>query len=379
MTTSPADPALPRTRAALTAGFDAGWHVGAQLAVWHDGAPFATVAEGIARPGVAMHHDSLIAWFSGTKLVTATAVAQLVDRGLLDYDQPVSSVIPEFGTRGKDVVTIAQALMHTGGFRRIADGGEMFIGGIAPDDLLTRIYDAPLEWVPGERAGYHPVTGFHVLGEVVHRVDGRAFADYVAEEIFEPLGMGDSWIALSPERVGAYGDRIVTMHDTTTQPPQVIGRFLKATGFAWAEPSSSGIGPVSDLVRLAEALRQGGSLEDQRILSPAAVATMTARRRVAMRDETFNSIMDWGLGVMVNSWQYAQRPTFYGYGDHAGPDAFGHGGRQSSLVFADPAHRLSFALACNGMPGEAANHRRTQLVVNALYQDLGLAPLTLSV
>jgi CubicO group peptidase (beta-lactamase class C family) len=349
-----------------------------QLAVWRDGAPLLTLAEGIARPGVALTDDTLMAWFSGTKLATATALVQLWDRGAIHIDQTVASIVPEFGAHGKAAVTIKHVLTHTAGYRKLDGDGEMFIGGIAPDELLQRVYDSPLEagWVPGERAGYHPVTGFHVLGEIVRRVDGRTFENYVAEEIFEPLGMADSWIALTPERVRAYGDRIVQMHDTSVQPPKILPRFLKDTGFGWVEPSGSGIGPMRDLVRLAEALRRGGELDGERILSERAVAAMVARHREGMRDETFLAVMDWGLGAMVNSWHYAEKPTPYGYGDHAGRDAFGHGGRQCCLVFADPANALSVAFAANGMPGEAANYRRTQPVISALYEDLGVAPIT---
>jgi CubicO group peptidase (beta-lactamase class C family) len=301
---------------------------------------------------------------------------QLVDRGQLRVDQTVASVVPEFARNGKAALTVGHLLTHTGGFRRLRAGGEMFVGGIEPAALLDAVYDAPLEegWVPGARAGYHPVTAFHVLGEVVRRIDGRAFDAYVSEEIFEPLGMADSWLALTPERVAAYGDRLVVMHDTTKpREPRPIARFATATGWEWVEPSSSGVGPAGELVRVAEALRRGGELDGERILSTAAVATMTARHRVGMRDETFGAVIDWGLGSMVNSWHYEHRPAPYGFGDFAGPDAFGHGGRQSSLVFADPAHGLSVAFACNGMPGEAANHRRTQPVISALYEDLGLA------
>jgi CubicO group peptidase (beta-lactamase class C family) len=347
------------------------------MAVWRDGEPVFGLAAGIARPGAAMTEASLMPWFSATKLVTATAVVQLWERGQLDLAQTVASVIPEFAARGKDAVTITHVLTHTGGFRRPAGSDEMFVGGIEPEALLARVYDAPLEdgWVPGERAGYHPVTGFHVLGEVVRRVDGRAFDAYASEEIFEPLGMADSWMALSPQRVRDYGDRLAAMHDTTVSPPRVMKRFLNDDGFSWVEPSSSGVGPMQELVRLAEALRRGGELDGERILSRDSVHAMTARRRIGMRDETFGTVMDWGLGVMVNSWHYAGKPTPYGYGDHAGRDAFGHGGRQSSLVFADPEHGLSVAFAANGMPGEPANHRRTQPVISALYQDLGLVQL----
>ncbi len=365
---------IPRTRAALQVGFDRGWHVGVQLEAWLGGKPAVSLAEGIAREGKAMTPESLIPWFSCTKLATAVAVVQLWDRGRLDLDQTVASIIPEFAVSGKDPITIRHVLTHTGGFRRLAGNNELFVGGIEPAALLDAVYAAPLEdgWVPGHRAGYHPVTGFHVLGEVVHRVDGRAFDDVVSEEIFERLGMADAWLALTPERVAAYGDRLVVMHDTTGPTPRPLERFLSDDGWAWVQPSSSGVGPMTDLVRLAEALRRGGELDGERILSAEAVEALRTRQRENMRDETFGAVIDWGLGAMVNSWHYAQRPAPYGYGDHAGRDAFGHGGMQSSLVFTDPHNALSVAFAANGMAGEPGNHRRTQPVISALYEDLGL-------
>lgn len=357
---------LNNTLAAIAVGFDRGWHVGVQLAVWRNGEPIVDYADGIARANVAMRTDSLMPWFSGTKLVTSVAVAQLVERNLLDLDAPVVSVVPEFAPHGKDRVTLRHVLTHTGGFRRLAGSTELFTGGIDPTALLQRTYDAPLEWDPGERAGYHPVTGFHVVGEMIRRVDGRELGDYYAEEIFEPLGMADSWLALSPARAAAYGDRIVVMHDTTVSPPEPRPQ----NAFDWPLPSSSGIGPVNELVRVAEALRRGGELDGERILRPETVALITARHRVGMKDETFGAVIDWGLGPMVNSIQYTGKPAPYGYGEAASPDTFGHGGMQSSIVFADPLAGLSVAFACNGMPGEAVNHRRTQPVLTALYRDL---------
>jgi CubicO group peptidase (beta-lactamase class C family) len=173
---------------------------------------------------------------------------------------------------------------------------------------------------------------------------------------------------------------MVQMHDTSGEPagpggkpqPRVMSRFERADGWSWVQPSGSGTGPMGDLVRLVEALRQGGALEGERILSAEAVAAMRARQREAMTDETFGFVMDWGLGLMVNSWQYRKMPTPYGYGDHAGRDAFGHGGMQSSLAFADPEHGLSLAVAFNGMPGEARNHRRLQPLITAFYEDMNV-------
>lgn len=321
-----------------------------------------------------MSDASLIPWFSMTKIVTAVAVAQLWDRGALSLDDAVATYVDGFAANGKAPVTIRHVLTHTGGFRYLAGGDELYSGGLDYAAMLRAVTDAPLEpgWVPGERAGYHPATGFHVLGEIVRVVDGRAFDAYVSEEIFEPLGMADSWIALSPARVAAYGDRMVQMVDTTGPEPTVLPRLLEPDGWSWVLPSGSGVGPVGDLVRLVEAVRGGGALDGERIVSAATAAAIVTRQRVGMTDETFGWVMDWGLGLMVNSWHHRQRATPYGYGDHAGRDAFGHGGMQSSLAFADPEHGLSVVVAFNGMPGEAANHRRTQRVVNALYADLAL-------
>jgi CubicO group peptidase (beta-lactamase class C family) len=130
---------------------------------------------------------------------------------------------------------------------------------------------------------------------------------------------------------------------------------------------------MADLVKVFEAFLGGGEREGHRVLRPETVAAMTSRQREGLVDETFGMVIDWGLGLMVNSWAYLRRPTSYGYGEHASPAAFGHGGQQSSIAFADPAHGLAVALACNGRPGEPLNHRRTQPVLTALYEDLGLA------
>jgi CubicO group peptidase (beta-lactamase class C family) len=63
----------------------------------------------------------------------------------------------------------------------------------------------------------------------------------------------------------------------------------------------------------------------------------------------------------------------YGYGPHASPRAYGHGGSQSSISFADPEHELAVAIVCNGTPGEEAHQRRMRAVVAAVYEDLDLS------
>lgn len=364
---------LQRVVELLEQGRAEGLHLGAQLEVRRRGTDPISVAVGEARVGVAMTAVTLLPWFSCTKAVTAVAVAQLWERDRLGLDDPIADHVPEFGANAKAAITIRQVLTHTGGFRTLSPPADAW--RLEWDDLVARICASPVEagWVVGENAGYSPITGFHILGEIVRRIDGRDFAAYVSEEILEPLDMGDSWMQLSEERYASYGDRMGVMYDTgpdrSVEPVRGMDSWR---GFHRASPSGGGVGPMGDLVKLSEMFLAGGAREGERVLRTSTVEAMAARHRTGRRDETFGHVIDWGLGLMVNSWRYRSRPNSYGYGDHAGARAFGHGGQQSSLAFADPQHGLAVALCCNGRPGEVANHLRTQPVITAIYEEMGL-------
>ena len=329
-----------------------------------------TLASGLAAPDRPMADDTLMPWFSATKPVVALAVLQQWERGRLDLDDPVARHLPEFGEEGKGGVTVRHLLTHTARLAATPRGDE------SGERLLAMACGSPLAagWRPGRRAAYSPRLGFTVLGEVVHRLDGRAVDAYASEEVFEPLGMADSWLAMTADRYAAYGDRMGAMHDTSGSAPAVIPSLAGPEGFAAVKPSSSGVGPAGDLLRLFVALLHKGQLDGVRVLSPQGVEAMCARHRSGLSDETFGGYLDWGLGVMVNSWHYLRRPGPYGYGDHASPRTFGHGGNQSGVAFADPDAGLAAVVVFNGMAGETGHHRRSQPVVNALYEDLGLAP-----
>jgi CubicO group peptidase (beta-lactamase class C family) len=322
-----------------------------------------------------MTSDKMLIWFSMTKAVTAVATAQMWEQGQFDLDDHVCHYIPEFGIKGKEAITIRHVLTHTGGFRD-ADG---FLSGRFAglprswEETIARICDAGLEpdWIPGKKAGYHPTSGWFILGELVRRFDGRPFNRYVREVIFEPLGMLDSWVGMPSERYHEYGDRIAPMHAA------VDGRLVPLVGLDTEDaltlciPGANGRGPIREFARVFEMLLfRGlpstaiqGQREGARLLSPQTVEAITARHRVGMFDETFQAVVDWGLGLIVDS---------INYGRHCSPRTFGHGGGQSSVTFADPEQCLVVALVVNGMPGPAAHYRRFEAITTAIYEDLGL-------
>lgn len=361
---------------ALDRGIGEGLHIGWQLFASVDGKPIVDTAGGESKPGTAMTTDSMMVWFSATKAVTSVAAAQQWERGRFDLDDAVATYIPEFATKGKDAITIRHLFTHTAGIRNadMGAGGRQGLaagGGYSPffspwSERFDRIMAAEIEpgWVPGQKAGYHPFSTMFLLAELVQRFDGRPYAQYVREEIFEPLGMDDCWVGMPVERHAEYGDRIGVLH--VTRPGRVLAfpRIDEAAACAESCPGGAGRGPMNQFARFYEAMANKGERDGVRILQTTTAEAMVARHRVGMFDETFQIVVDWGLGFIIDS---------HNYGRHCSPRTFGHGGGQSSVVFADPVHGLVVALVMNGLPGPEVHYKRLSEIVTNLYEDAGLA------
>ena len=344
----------------LEQGISDGTHIGAQLYVSQGGETYADVALGDARPGVAMTTHSMMIWFSMTKAVTAVAVAQQWQGGAFDVDDRVVDYIPEFGAQGKDMITLRHLLTHTAGIPW-SDGileGAPWIE--SRTENLARIYAAPLAYEPGTRAGYHPAAGMSVLGEVVARVSGLPYEQYVRDCIFVPLGMDDCWVGMPETRFAEYGDRIGEMQNTEGAEPVRVGRIDSPRSASVPMPGAGGRGPMHQLARMYESLLGFGDP----ILDPVTVAAISARHRTELLDESFGIVLDWGLGFVVDSFHM---------GKYCSRRAFGHGGHQSSVAFCDPEHDVVVAVVCNGMPGRDRHSARLDAISSAVYVDLGIA------
>ena len=258
---------MSATRALIEQGIDAGLHIGAQVYVSINGDPVADLALGQSRPGVAMSPDTLMLWLSGSKPVGAVAIGQLWEQGKLGLDDPVARHIPEFGQKGKEPVTVRHILTHTAGFRWVETGWP----SASWDQVIDRICQAPQErgWVAGRSAGYSPYTSWFILGEIVRRLDGRDYDRYVREEIFLPLGMRDSWFAMTAERYRAYGDRIGIMHKTDTESGPLDAGLDSEVSAGAIRPAGGGRGPARELGRFYEMLLGGGCCAREEGTSPS--------------------------------------------------------------------------------------------------------------
>jgi len=365
---SPED-ALPSAVRLIDDGMQVGLHIGAQVYVALGREIVADFGRGEAKTGVPMTADTVNLWMSSGKPVAAIAIMQLVDRGLLALTDPVAKHLPEFAAADKQHVTVWHLLTHTAGFRNVDIGWP----NSSWEEIIARIAAAPLErdWPLGEKAGYHPYTSWYILGELVQRLAGRSFSDYVRAEIFLPLGMEDSWLGMPAEQYHAYGDRLAIMVDTM-RGKLTPHRYTTPEAASQSVPGGNAFGPMHDLAQLYHMLAGGGEWNGVRILSKQSVIAMTSRQREGMFDETFRHKMDWGLGLIVDGSRYGAETIPYGFGLHSSGRAFGHGGAQSSMGFCDPEHDLVAAILFNGMPGEPKHNHRMRKFITAMYEDLGL-------
>lgn len=358
---------MRQTKRALREGLAESPRSGGQIFVSENGRPVFEEAFGEVRPSEAMTTGHLLPWMSSCKPVAAVAIAQLWERGLLALDDRVADHIQEFGTRGKESITIRHLLTHTGGIRMLDVGWPKATW----EEIIARICRGRLEprWVPGQTAGYHLTSSWFILGEIVHRADGRSFDQYARQEVFEPLQMRDSWIGMPVETFTQNAERLAPLYDTQPDHPVQLD-WSSEKRVTRCSPGANGWGPARELGRFYEMLLKGGRWDGVQILLPQTVEALTARHRSGLFDKTFRQILDWGLGFVINGCNEDSR-SGYGYWPSASARAYGHSGYRSSTAFADPVRLVAIAILLNGTPDEISHLRRMRAITTAIYQDLG--------
>ena len=183
---------------------------------WFHGHGVADVESG--RP---VDEDTVFRIGSITKTMTAVAVMQLVERGVLDLDAPAADYLRGYSLRPAKPtfapVTVRHLLTHTAGVRAVRGPADLLRptlgwgtrpGHAAPP--LAEYYRGGLrvDVEPGTRFAYSN-HGFATLGQIVEDVSGVPFDRYLRERVFGPLGMGDSDLVRS-ERVRP---RLATGHE----------------------------------------------------------------------------------------------------------------------------------------------------------------------
>lgn len=361
---------FPRIAEVVSLGIERGLHTGCQIYVSRHGNIMLDDGLGESRPGIPMTPDTINLWLSAGKPLTAVMILQAWEREQLRLDDPVIRYIPEFGQGGKAPITIRHLLTHTAGFRNVETGWP----DVSWDASLARICAAPLEdgWVIGRSAGYHTSSSWFILGEILQRIRGRAYEQILHDDLLTPLDLNDTWAALPADQHSRYGNRIGGLFARDQGALQPLNWNDPARS-AVASPGSNTRGPIRELGRFYEMLLKQGAGMKQRILTPQTIEAMTARHRVGDYDQTLGHVIDFGLGVIIDSNRYGAETVPYGYGRTCSPRAFGHGGAQCSQGWCDPETGLVVAYVFNGRCGEAQHNRRTRQINDAIAIDVGIS------
>ncbi|MFD9212522.1 serine hydrolase domain-containing protein [Streptomyces sp. NPDC087659] len=279
-----------------------------------------------------MARDSIFRIASVTKPVVAAAVMLLVDEGRLALDDAVAPWLPELAAPVvvrtpsgpvDDVVpaarpiTVFDLLSSCAGygfpsdfslpalaplFSELKQGPPQPQGVPAPDAWMAALARIPLLHQPGETWLYN--TCSDIQGVLVSRVTGRPLPEFLAERLFEPLGMADTGFAVPASKLDRF-----TSHYRPDDPGGLVlvdgtdahGQWSSVPAF----PSGAGglVSTVDDWWAFGRMLLAEGTVGGRRLLSPESVRRMTGDRLTKAQREGSDLFLEgqsWGFGGAVD-------------------------------------------------------------------------------
>ncbi|HEX5874818.1 MAG TPA: serine hydrolase domain-containing protein [Pyrinomonadaceae bacterium] len=192
---------------------------------------------------------------SVSKQFLATGIMLLVQDGKISLDDPVAKFLEGTPDTWKPI-TVRHLLTHTSGIVREAPGFDpLKIQNEA--DVIKTAYPLPLRFTPGEKYEYCNV-GYFTLAEIISKVSGKPWGDFLKERVFEPLGMNSTrttnMTELVPNRANGYVWR--------------NGKLQNASIYFALRPSGAFLSTINDLAKWDAALNTG------KILKPSTLEQM---------------------------------------------------------------------------------------------------------
>jgi D-alanyl-D-alanine carboxypeptidase len=276
--------------------------------------------------------DTVYHWASVTKAVTAVAIMQLREQGLIDLDAPISDYLDYFPAEYP--ITVRHLLTHSSGLPEPADFLMVNLrleGQPLPDfDTVDReFYEgvSNLMFEPGSQSAYvNP--DYVTLGQVVAAVSGQPYVEYVQEHILEPLGMTNTDFTYSNEfmEANAAGAAVPVAEAEALVPLMDEARglgdgadFFRETdeNYAWmnhyivGESAGGGLmGPPTEMIRFGQMMLNEGELDGVRLLTPESVALF-------QEVQSANSGEPLGIGL---AWHFGEDDV-HPYIEHDGGGA----------------------------------------------------------
>ena len=329
----------------------------AQVALHVDGVEYACEIFGAAT------QSTRYVLQSAGRPVVAGVLWKLMSDGLLDIRRTVASYIPEFGTSGKDVVTVEQVVTHVGGFPLAPLGYPQMLDR---SQRLKAFSKWRLTYPPGTELQFHLTSAAWVIGELCERLTGRPIAEYLRETLTGPLGLESIEIGPPVDRQDDVAKFVRVSGDDDGINPWGPWYLAQPEILAAGEPSHSMVSTASDLASWYQALMTS-PLWRREVVEDALRVRVTLPI-TGERGGTPSVPGNVALFVAVagdDGLSRAFLPTA------TGRRTFGHGGAPCQIGFADPDTGLSFAFLTNGYP--ATGYEQSRLGLNRIINIANLA------
>lgn len=347
---------LARIGVRMKAFVDQGQVAGAVTLVMHEGKVVHHDAAGYLKleNKTPLQRDAIFEIMSMTKPVTCAGIMILAEEGLLAVNDPVEKFIPEF--RGQRVavedrrlkpdraITIRDLMTHTSGLPEMPPEG---MGGVqfysrfdrSLADAVSIYSQMPLLFQPG--AGWqYSNPGIATLGRIIEVISGKAFETFLAQRVFQPLGMKDSSLFAPEDRL----TRVSQVYQRRDGKLVDSGFPVQRKGARYSMPEGGMYSTASDMAAFYRAMLEGG----KPILSKASVETMTAIHTGNVQ----RGANAYGLG-----WSVVQNEA--GTLHLHAKGAYGHGGAFGTYGWVDPRRSLVGVLMIQLVGNPAGDIRNT--------------------
>ncbi len=238
---------------------------------------------------------------SVSKLFTDLGIMQLVEKGELDLDAPITNYLPDFQPHnpfGKPI-TLRQLMSHRSGLVREPPVGNYF----DPTNpslaaMVASLNPTTLVYAPEQRIKYSN-AGIATVGFVLERKSGKSFAKYLREAVLMPLGLEQSAFESTPEMEKNLAKAYMWSYDHR--------RFLAPTFELGMAPAGSMYAPVTDLAKFLSVLFNGGKSANGQVLKPETPEQMWTPQFAEP-----NAKNGFGIGFALSELQGHRR---IGHGD----------------------------------------------------------------
>lgn len=288
---------------------------------------------------------------SVSKSFTALGILQLRDRGLLSLDDPVITHLPWFSSKDKansDQITIKHLLQHVSGIPTQAYGLEI-LGGTEDDleEQVKKLQEISLTSVPGTRYQYSNLN-YWTQALIIEKLTGEKFADYMARNVFLPMGMERTGYHRQITDLGNLSAGHRVEYGVTKYLDYRVPDVINAAGGLYSN--------ANDLAQYLIMLLNNGRIAETQIISQTSLDEMITSG-VPLRGEA-----QYGYG-----WFIAQR---------IGHTVVNHGGDNPNFtaqIYLLPDEKISFALLSN------SQHTVTRYLSGGIFSLLlGMDPIEVS-